>query len=229
MTPIEAPRPVGLIIFDCDGVLIDSELISCTVDAELLTEAGYPITAAEVAARFTGVPSAAVYATVEAELGTPLPEDMECRYTERVMAKYRSDLQPLAGIMQVLDRLPHPRCVASSSSPAKLALGLIETGLYECFYPHIFSTSLVSEGKPAPDLFLYAAGRMRIAPTHCVVIEDSVAGVTAARRAGMAAIGFTGGSHCGPEQGARLREAGAFRTIGAMSDLPDLLGAPAVT
>ncbi|MEM9232291.1 MAG: HAD family hydrolase [Pseudomonadota bacterium] len=223
MTPIAVPDRIDLIIFDCDGVLIDSEVMACAVDAELLTGAGYKITAEEVARRFAGVPSDALYAAIEAELGRALPADLEDRFKARMVEKYRTELQPIAGAADTLRSLPHARCVASSSSPAKLALGLIQTDLFEMFYPHIFSTSLVARGKPHPDIFLYAARQMDAETEHCVVIEDSVAGVTAAHAAGMASIGFTGASHCGPDQSERLRQAGASHVIARMADLRTLL------
>ena len=209
-----------LTIFDCDGVLIDSEIIACGVDAEELTEIGFKISTEDVVHRFSGMPSEAMYATIEAELGRPLPEDFTDRVKRRIEAAYRTDLRPIAGAAEVLGALRRPFCVASSSSPAKLALGLVETGLYELFYPHIFSTALVARGKPHPDLFLYAARAMGADPADCVVIEDSIAGVTAASRAGMRAIGFTGGSHCLPGHGDRLIAAGAASLVSNFRDLP---------
>lgn len=210
---------VDLVMFDCDGVLIDSEMIACTADAELLTEAGYPITAEEISARFAGVPGPAVYAEIERELGRALPADLPGRFKERVIAKYRTELTAIDGVADLLVRLQTPRCVASSSEPAKLALGLIETGLYEALYPHIFSATLVPRGKPHPDIFLYAAEKMGTAPARCLVIEDSVAGATAARSAGMRCLGFAGGSHCAPGHENRLRDAGALDVLQQMRDL----------
>ena len=210
---------VELIIFDCDGVLIDSEGIACAVDAELLSAAGYPISGAEMAARFAGVPGDAIYATIEAELGRALPEDLGARFKEQLIARYRTDLCAIDGVAETLAALRTPRCVASSAEPAKLALGLIETGLYEDLYPHIFSAALVPRGKPHPDIFLYAANQMGVDPARCLVVEDSVAGVTAARAAEMRCLGFTGGVHCGPDHAARLSEAGAFEVLTVLRDL----------
>ncbi|HZU89792.1 MAG TPA: HAD-IA family hydrolase, partial [Stellaceae bacterium] len=117
-------------------------------------------------------------------------------------------------------RLTLPVCVASSSLPAQLRLGLEVAGLLEFFEPHLFSATMVAHGKPAPDLFLYAAARMGAAPRHCLVVEDSLAGVTAARAAGMTALGFCGGSHCRPGHGERLLAGGAAHVIRDMRDLP---------
>ena len=212
-----------LVIFDCDGVLIDSELIACAADADALAKFGFPITTQQVIDRFAGMPSNAMYAQIEAEMGCPLPTDFDSRVKAEILKKYRTDLRPIPGIADVLQMIRGPKCVASSSSPAKLALGLVETDLFELFYPHIFSASLVPRGKPNPDLFLYAADRMGVVPAECIVVEDSVAGVTAAHAAGMRCVGFTGASHCGSGHGERLIQAGASIVIDKMSDLPPLI------
>ena len=205
-----------LVIFDCDGVLIDSELIACSADAEALSNIGFNISCEAIIERFAGVPSDAMYATIEAELGHALPEDFDARVKKRVLEKYRTELQAIEGVEDVLSSLEVSKCVASSSSPAKLALGLVETGLFELLYPHIFSTALVPRGKPHPDLFLYAASTMGVDPADSVVVEDSVAGVTAARAAGMRSIGFAGGSHCLPHHSERLFAAGANTVVSDM-------------
>ncbi|HIC81763.1 MAG TPA: HAD family hydrolase [Kiloniellaceae bacterium] len=198
-----------LIIFDCDGVLIDSELIACGADAEELTRIGYPISAEEVVRRFSGVPSGEMYAQIEQELGRSLPADLDERIEQRVFRRYRKDLEPIARARETIAALAWPFCVASSSRPQKLSLGLIETGLFDLCYPNIFSSALVTRGKPAPDLFLLAAERMGVQTDRCIVIEDSVAGVTAGKDAGMRVLGFVGGSHCSAEHGHALRRAGA--------------------
>ena len=209
-----------LIIFDCDGVLIDSELIACGADADELTRLGYEITVEDVIRRFSGVPSDEMYAEVEREFGRPLPPDLEARIERRVLQRYREDLNAIALVEETVAALPWRYCVASSSRPHKLGLGLIETGLYNLFYPHIFSATLVKRGKPAPDLFRYAAHKMAVAADRCVVIEDSVAGVTAAEAAGMRVLGFVGGSHCLPEHDRELRAAGAELVFDSFDLLP---------
>ncbi len=209
-----------LVIFDCDGVLIDSELIACSVEAETLTAIGYEITPTGVVERFTGLPSKTMYARIEAELGRALPDDFGAQVKQRIMAEYRTELAAIDGAAEVLTSLPVMKCVASSSSPDKLALGLIETGLYDLLYPHIYSTALVERGKPHPDLFLYAASALGVHASDCIVVEDSTAGVTAGREAGMKVIGFTGGSHCAPSHSEKLIQAGADKVI---SDLRLLL------
>lgn len=212
---------MDLVIFDCDGVLIDSEVIACSADAEALSEIGYAITTEEIVRHFASVPAQAMYAAVEAELGRALPDDLDARIKRKVLEKYRTELHIIDGAKEVLSSMRAPKCVASSSNPAKLALGLIETDLFELLYPHIFSTALVERGKPHPDLFLYSAAAMGADASSCVVVEDSVAGITAAKAAGMRSIGFVGGSHCPPDQAQRLMDAGAERVI---DDLRLLLG-----
>ncbi len=139
------------------------------------------------------------------------------------MAAYASELKITPGMKEALDENTLPVCVASSSYPSKLKLGLETVGLYDRFAPNIISGTSVARGKPEPDVFLFAAGWMKTSPMKCVVVEDSVAGVRSAVRAGMRVFGFTGGSHCGPEQDDRLREARALVVFRDMRDLPKLL------
>ncbi len=212
-----------LIIFDCDGVLVDSEVMVADAHAAALRAAGLPFTAEEVRARFTGMTDREMYAAIEAESGLAFAPDYFARLKEGIEADYRMRLRPVPGIAQVLAALDGPVCVASSSTPDKLRLGLTVTGLYERFAPHVFSASQVARGKPAPDLFLFAAREMGHAPADCLVIEDSLAGVQAARAAGMRVIGFTGGAHCGPGHGERLAEAGAWRVAADMGAVGELL------
>ena len=217
-------RP-GLIIFDCDGVLIDSELIACGADAEILTEAGYPITRDEVVERFAGVPADDMHRTIEAEVGRALPKDLGARIEARVLELYQTELTAIDGTHHFVKGLSTRACVASSSRPAKLCLGLIITGHFEMFYPNVFSASLVSKGKPAPDVFLFAAERMSADAPACLVIEDSVAGVTAAQRAGMRVLGFAGGSHCPAGHGDTLIDAGAEIVFDRFAELPAIIRA----
>ena len=177
---------MDLVIFDCDGVLIDSELIACSADAEALSEIGYPVTTEDVIERFAGVPADAMYKTIETGMGRALPGDFKARVDQRILDKYRMELKPIEGIKDALSQIELKKCVASSSTPSKLALGLVETGLFDLVYPHVFSTVLVERGKPHPDIFLYAARVMGVDTSKCIVVEDSVAGVTAATAAGMA-------------------------------------------
>jgi HAD superfamily hydrolase (TIGR01509 family) len=208
-----------LLIFDCDGVLVDSEPLSCRIDAETLTECGVPYTAEEVARDFTGVSIKDQIARIEMERGIRLPDDFTERLNRTLFQRFETDLKPIDGVRDAILSLPFPRCVASSSIPERIALSLRVTGLADLF-DNIFSSAQVARGKPAPDLFLHAASRMNTLPEECLVIEDSIAGVQAARAAGMRVIGFVGGSHCGPGHAEKLRQAGAPVIIERMSDLP---------
>jgi HAD superfamily hydrolase (TIGR01509 family) len=198
-----------LVIFDCDGVLLDSEMISCAADADAYCSIGYQVTAEEMAFRFAGVPGDAIDTILSAEIDKVLPLDFRSTIRSKILLKYRSELNAMEGVEETLNKLKIKKCVASSSAPSKLALGLVETGIFELLYPHIYSAQLVEKGKPHPDIFLYAAKQMGVSPDKCLVIEDSVAGVTAARAAGMRSIGFIGGSHCSGDQSERLTDAGA--------------------
>ena len=217
------PHSFDLVIFDCDGVLIDSEVIACRIDAEALTEAGYAITPQGIAERFIGLASGAMREIVEQQLGRALPQNFETELRRRTEAAYRQELRAIAGIAELLDDLAVPVCVASSSAPAKLRLGLELTGLLAHFEPHVFSSTMVARGKPAPDLFLYAAAQMGIRPERCVIVEDSLAGVQASVAAAMPVIGFTGGGHCPPGHGARLLAAGAVALAADAAALRSML------
>jgi HAD superfamily hydrolase (TIGR01509 family) len=213
------PHLAGLIIFDCDGVLIDSEWIACEVEAEVLSEHGFPMTADDVRRLLLGISTASSLVVLEREYGRRPSAEVMAEVKRRLLEAFTTRLDVVPGIRELLARLPGQCCVASSSDPERLrhCLGLV--GLYDHLAPHIFSATMVRNGKPAPDLFLHAAAEMQVAPADCVVVEDSVAGITAARAAGMTAIGFTGGRHCGPGHGAQLREAGAHRIIDAHAQL----------
>lgn len=209
-----------LLIFDCDGVLVDSEPLSCRIDAEVLTELGVPYTTEDIARDFVGVSQKDMIARISAERGVTLPDDLGDRINQALFARFETDLQPIDGVRDTILALPYRRCVASSSLPQRIALSLRVTGLADLF-DDIFSASEVRHGKPAPDLFLHAASRMEVDPETCIVIEDSLAGVQAARAAGMRVIGFTGGGHCGPGHGDRLRDMGATTVVARMADLPE--------
>ena len=211
------------LIFDCDGVLIDSEIVVCRIAAEELTRLGYTLSTEEVVERFAGRPEHEMRAEIEAEWGHPIPPLYRENVNARTIQAYATDLQIMPGMEEALDRMTLPMCVASSSFPEKLRLGLETVGLYTRFAPNIISGTAVARGKPEPDIFIYAAGWMRASPLRCIVVEDSVPGTQAAKRAGMHVLGFTGGAHCGPEHAAKLLAAGATQTFSAMEQLPGLL------
>jgi HAD superfamily hydrolase (TIGR01509 family) len=185
--------PFELVIFDCDGVLVDSERIAVRVEAEFLAELGWPLTEAEIVERFMGRTAEYMDEAIEARLGSRLPGDWKDQFQRRYREAYAADLRAVDGIVEVLDQLTVPTCVASSGSHDKLRLTLGHTGLYGRFEGRIFSGYEVANGKPAPDLFLHAASRMGVDPVGCAVVEDSRWGVEAARAAGMRAFGYAGG------------------------------------
>jgi HAD superfamily hydrolase (TIGR01509 family) len=214
-----------LIIFDCDGVLIDSEMLVCTLVAEELTRLGYSITPEQVVARYAGRPEREILADIARDWGQPVPLAYKEATTRRIHEAFTSELQAIPGVAATLAKIRIPICVASSSGPEKLKLGLSFVSLYEYFAPNVVSAVYVAHGKPAPDVFIYAAGSMRTPVDRCLVIEDSLPGVRAARAAGMRVFGFTGGSHCTPDHSDRLLEAGAERVIGSMAELEQALPA----
>jgi HAD superfamily hydrolase (TIGR01509 family) len=212
-----------LIVFDCDGVLVDSEVISCRAHAETLTRHGYPITADQVFDRFLGRSMRQATLEIEAELGRSLPDDFHTQVYAEIFRLFAASLEAIPHIDEALAAIALPVCVASSGPPEKIRASLNRVGLYDQFAPNIFSASQVKRGKPAPDLFLFAAEQMQAAPARCLVIEDSIPGVTGAAAAGMTVLGFHGGSHCPPGHGDTLRAAGAIMTFEDMRQLPDLI------
>jgi HAD superfamily hydrolase (TIGR01509 family) len=211
---------VTLLIFDCDGVLVDSELIALEILANMLTELGWKITPAECRERFMGRSTRDVLAEAEERLGRPIPLEFSDAVQAQLFARLRRELQPVRDIRDIVTALPYPVCVASSSPPERVALSLEVTDLASLFADRVFSAAEVRHGKPAPDLFLHVAARMGVPPEHAIVIEDSAAGVVAARHAGMGVIGFAGASHADPALAGLLTEAGAHEVLTRMTDLP---------
>jgi HAD superfamily hydrolase (TIGR01509 family) len=185
--------PFELVIFDCDGVLVDSERIAVRVEAEFLAELGWPLSQAEIVERFMGRTTEYMDEAIEAQLGSRLPGDWSDQFQRRYREAFAAELVPVDGVLDALDQIAVPTCVASSGSHDKLRFTLGHTGLYERFEGRIFSGYEVANGKPAPDLFLHAAARMGAAPARCAVVEDSLYGVLAARAAGMRVFGYAGG------------------------------------
>jgi HAD superfamily hydrolase (TIGR01509 family) len=186
----EAPQ---LVIFDCDGVLVDSEHIAVRVEVEVLAELGWPLTADEIVERFVGRSHQHMVAAIEAQLGRRLPDDWEDPFQHRYRDAFATELAPVDGVVEALDAIMMPTCVASSGSHDKIRYSLGLTGLYQRFAGRIFSVDDVRAGKPAPDLFLHAAQRLGVEAAACAVVEDSRYGVEAARAAGMRAYGYAGG------------------------------------
>ena len=212
-----------LVIFDCDGVLINSEELASQICIEAVKEVGLDLSLHEYADRYAGNPVAEIWRMVERDAGRPLPQGFQGRVDEMVYRRFSTELAPIHGVADVLEASIHPRCVASSTQLPRLRENLGKTGLLEHFDPHVFSGSQVKRGKPAPDVFLYAASQMGADPAHCLVIEDSLTGVTAARRAGMNVVGFCGGGHVSPGLEQRLKDAGALRIARTMQEIGELL------
>lgn len=212
-----------LLIFDCDGVLVDSELISNRVLAAHLSRHGLPITAKECQTKFLGGTIPGVVRMV-AEEGIELPEDFETTLRERDIEVFARELEPVNGILKTLEALSGKRkCVASSGSPEKIRRNLETTGLLGYLDPYLFSAHDVKSPKPSPDLFLHAAACMAERPDDCIVIEDTTLGIEGAKRAGMKAFGFIGASHRTPNDEDVLRKAGADLVFSDMNELPSLL------
>jgi FGGY-family pentulose kinase/HAD superfamily hydrolase (TIGR01509 family) len=222
-------RP-GLVIFDCDGVLVDSEPISIAVLIDVLAEAGLAMAPDEAYRLFLGRSMASIGEMLAADFGFDFGTMHLDAMRAALYRRFREELQPLSGVADVLRRLAsvgYRVCVASSSQPERIRLSLALTGLLDLLEPHIFSAVMVERGKPAPDLFLHAARQMGVAPADCIVIEDSPAGIAAAVSAGMRVFGFVGGSHAAA---GRLRDTLAALSpevvFDDMAELPGLLKRP---
>lgn len=190
---MRATDRVDLVIFDCDGVLVDSEKLSIEVDRRVLADLEWSLSRDEILHRFVGRSSAHFRAEIEAHLGRRLPDDWETPYQPWYLDMFARELTAVAGVETALDDITTTTCVASSGAHAKIRRTLGQTGLLPRFDGRIFSADDVANGKPAPDLFLHAAERLGVSPERCVVVEDSRFGVRAARAAGMRVLGYAGG------------------------------------
>jgi HAD superfamily hydrolase (TIGR01509 family) len=185
-----------LVLFDCDGVLVDSERLVVDIDVAAVTAAGWPVTREQVVETFVGRSDADVVALIEAQLGHALPAGWDAQWDADYRRVLDEQLEPVPGVRAAVEEVVargRRTCVASSGSHDKMRRTLGRTGLWELFEGRIFSATEVPRGKPAPDLFLHAASRMQVDPGRCVVVEDSRYGVAAARSAGMRVVGFAGG------------------------------------
>jgi HAD superfamily hydrolase (TIGR01509 family) len=212
-----------LIIFDCDGVLIDSEVISARQLIAELAGYGVVIDMAFVTRQFLGRSYPTVLREVRETFGVTLPDRFEADYRARLLAAFRTDLRVMPGVMDALATLTRPYCLATSSSPERLATSLALTGLAGAFAGRSFTASEVPRGKPAPDLFLHAAATLGHTPQHCLVIEDSLTGIRAGIAAGMTVWRFTGGSHLRGLDLTTPPDATPHLSFDDFADLPALL------
>ena len=212
-----------LVIFDCDGVLIDSEGWAHQALVEVLVEYGIYMTLEEALQRYVGISTASETADIISRYKVSLPPEYIEKKRARQKQLFEERLQPTPRIVEVIDVLQQKKCIASSSSPDRLKHSLSLVDLWDRFAPHIFSAAQVKNSKPAPDLFLFAAEQMGVHPSACLVIEDSVAGVRAAKAAQMRVYGFTGGSHCGAAHTDLLRKEGADAVFGHMDEIAEAL------
>ena len=184
-------RHFDLVIFDCDGVLVDSECLAVRTEAKILSGLGWPLTEADIVERFVGRSAAYMQQEIERHLGRSIDWDTE--FEPRYRNEFERELVAVPGIVEALDEITCPVCVASSGSHDKMRFTLGKTGLFDRFGGRIFSVDQVAHGKPAPDIFLFAADQMGASPDRCAVVEDSVPGVTAGLSAGMVVFAFAGG------------------------------------
>ncbi|MBM3604757.1 MAG: HAD family hydrolase [Alphaproteobacteria bacterium] len=190
---------VDLIIFDCDGVIADSEILSAEVLIDQLAQVGIAVTLQDIRRDFLGRSFPTVVATIRQRFARNLPPEFEATYRARLLDRFETDLAPTPGIIDMLEALDRPVCVATSSSPPRVARTLQVLGLADRFGSHVFTASQVARGKPAPDLFLFAANQMNCPPARALVIEDSGPGLEAACAAGMPVLHYRGGIHLAGE------------------------------
>lgn len=211
-------KTLDLIIFDCDGVLVDSEIIGIRLTVSLLNQHGVDIDVAEFTRLYSGLDWDALIERVREERGVSLPANIGEDFYPRLMAAFATELQRIPGSIEVVSAIATPKCICSNSGSQQLDSVLTQVGLKSLFAPHIYSAKDLGpgRGKPEPDIFLHGARQFTAQPRNTLVIEDSVHGVMAAKRAGMYAIGFTGGSHTTPDHAERLIAAGADVVIDSL-------------
>lgn len=218
-----------LVIFDCDGVLVDSEILASKIEAKLLTDAGYEITHEEMSERYAGMTWKQILLDVEKTAGIPLSASLLDRSEKLVDLALANELEMIEGADRAVKRIKLPKCICSNSGSERLKISLTRTNLINLFEPHIFAAYEVGTklGKPDPNVFLYGAAQFNADPARTIVVEDSIPGVRAAKAAGMRVIGFTGGSHTYIGHGERLTEAGAETVINRHALLPQMIEAMA--
>jgi HAD superfamily hydrolase (TIGR01509 family) len=217
------PLPPQAIIFDCDGVLVDSELLGNQVLAEVLTEHGLPFTPEQSIATFMGSSLPGIVTKATALAGRDMRHTCEHIFMPRLAAAFTDRLSPIAGIPELVASITLPKAVASSSPVPRLELSLRRAGIHHHFAPHIYSADHVKHPKPAPDIFLLAAEKLGVPPARCLVVEDSLGGIAAAHAAGMPCIAFTAGGHCTSAHADKLRASTAAHHAANTTELAALL------
>lgn len=201
---------MGALIFDFDGVIADSEAIANTVLAEIVTALGHATSLDQSLDRYAGRRWDDAMAEIAAAIGKPLPADFSGDLKRATLDRFRTDLKEVSGAADFIQRFAHlPRAIASSSSLDRLQLCLSVLGMEAEFGDRVFSADMVARGKPHPDIFLLAAGKLGVSPDRCLVIEDSTGGIQAAVAAGMTAVGLCAASHIREGHDVKLRNAGA--------------------
>ncbi|MEM7215144.1 MAG: HAD family phosphatase [Pseudomonadota bacterium] len=218
---------IQLVIFDCDGVLMDSEIVAAAAELEIYSEFGVELEPQEFAERCAGLDSFGVKKKMEEELGFELPERVIEESRSKVNERVLAEANIIKGADTVLDLLDQARCVCSNSPPERLQQVLARADLYDRFRPYVFSAQDTDPPlfKPKPDLFLRALTEFSVKPEEAIVVEDSVHGIAGARAAGTRVIGFTGASHTYPGHADELIEAGAETVISGFTDLPGIVEA----
>ena len=221
---------VELVIFDCDGVLVDSEIIAARAETALLAQIGIEIDPIEFAGRFAGLTFRDILVRLEAETGHVFQASLLDKQRAELDRRLAREVKAISGAADAVAAVKLPRCVCSNSRWERLEMMLTKTRLLPLFEGHVFSAMDLPEKrpKPAPDVFLHAAKEMKANPANCIVIEDSVHGIAGAKAAGMRVIGFTGGAHSYPGHSDLLTEAGAETAINRWADLGPVLEALAV-
>ena len=216
-----------LVLFDCDGVLVDSEIIAAAVESKLLRDSGFDITPEDMCIRFAGMDWKSILLTIEQEADIPVSAQLIDKSEKLLDAALARRVKMIDGVRYALSKITEQRCICSNSSSHRLDLMLTKVGLKPYFEGHIYSAKDLGPDrtKPRPDIYMHGAAQFGVDPSRCLVVEDSVHGVHAARAAGMRVIGFTGGSHTYPNHADRLIDSGAETVISRMIELPQMVEA----
>ncbi len=215
--------PIEHVIFDCDGVLIDSEWLACIAESEVFSDLGVEVSPDYVRDNYVGMANVTMFARFEADFGMPLPDDFEARHHAKTMELFADELRAIPGVEGVLGAMTHLKSVASNSGTQRLNSSLGFAGLHQHFGTHVYSADMVAHPKPATDLFEHVLKMTGASVASTVVIEDGSSGTLAARALGMPVLAFVGGSHCTPRTAEKLMDAGASTLFDDMTELPRLL------